>query len=521
MTFQKIAPILAILALALLGFSAVTYATRYGIGASPDSVVYIGTASNLQAGKGLTVPSGGLSDQPLTQYPPFYPLVLAGFSLLGGEPYLAARWLAALIYAMNILLVGIILYRLLPEARWVAGLGSAAMLLAPAMLEIHVMAWTEPLFILLGLSSLAALAIYLHTPRAAWLIFAALLSGLALLTRYAGAAYLSAGLLGLLVLPHSAIRKRMVPALVYAAIGVLPTLVVLVNNRLSAGTATNRSLGFHPVSRSQSWQGLTTLSSWLGLPAGLPTWLHLILLAAAGGALLLVLWKVTQAIQATNSQSPQRQSMPQLILLLILFVLIYGGFLLASITFVDANTPLDNRILAPVFTAMIIIGFYTLGKATTLTAYPAPVRWGGLLVIGLLLVVYASQSLPALNNYRQEGIGLSSSVWRTSTLLAEVETLPSAVAVYSNLPDAVYLLTGHRAVRLPRAFELSNQQANPDFEAEIADMGTQIRAGNAVIVFFDQAGRLENPSEADLAARLPLEILFESAEGKIYQIGNP
>ncbi|MFN2196120.1 MAG: ArnT family glycosyltransferase [Anaerolineales bacterium] len=521
MTFQKITLILVLLALALLGFGAVIYATHYGIGTSPDSVVYIGTANNLQAGKGLTLPSGSLSDEPLTQYPPFYPIVLTGFSLLGSEPYQAARWLAALIFALNILLVGFLLYGLLPEARWISLLGSAGMLLAPAMLEIHVMAWTEPIFILLGMSSLAVLSVYLNAQKTVWLLLAAILSGLALLTRYAGAAYVAAGMLGLLLLLNTTFVKRLLQMLIFAVVSSLPTLAVLVNNRMSAGTATNRTIGFHPVTRSQLWQGLASISGWLGMPSGLPTWLYLLFLAAAAGLLLLVLWLVTRNVPSTNPDNSRQRAIPELILLLALFGMIYGFFLLVSITFVDANTPLDNRILAPIYPALFIIGCYAIGKVYARKDWAWSVRLSGLVVIGLLLVIYTGRSLPAINNYQQNGIGFSSSVWHSSAMLAEVKTLPESVAVYSNLSDAIYLITGHRAVRLPRPFELSNQQLNPDFESEIADMGAQMQAGNAVIVFFNQPGRLENPSEADLTDRLPLEVVYETNEGKIYQIGNP
>jgi len=77
--------------LSVVGGASVLTATRWGIGASPDSVVYVGVARNLLEGRGLTVPFGGAGEALLTQFPPLYPATLAGLGLLGVDPLVAAR----------------------------------------------------------------------------------------------------------------------------------------------------------------------------------------------------------------------------------------------------------------------------------------------------------------------------------------------------------------------------------------------------------------------------------------------
>ena len=92
---------LGIAALALLGVGLALAASRHGVGASPDSVVYIGVARNLLAGRGLTEPFGALVDTPLTRYPPLYPALLAAGGPLGLDPLATARWISALLFGVR------------------------------------------------------------------------------------------------------------------------------------------------------------------------------------------------------------------------------------------------------------------------------------------------------------------------------------------------------------------------------------------------------------------------------------
>ena len=68
--------LLCILLLALGGGLLVLFASPWGIGLSPDSVQYIQAARNLRLGFGLSI-WGKQGYQPLTHFPPLYPLILA------------------------------------------------------------------------------------------------------------------------------------------------------------------------------------------------------------------------------------------------------------------------------------------------------------------------------------------------------------------------------------------------------------------------------------------------------------
>jgi len=182
--------------------AAIVHTTRMGIGLDPDSTSYLGAARNILAGRGLSLPFTAYTDandySPMTHFPPLYPLLLAGFGLGGIELPMAARIVAALLFALNISLAGGILYwhtrRWLLTAIAVCWLGSAL-----DLLMLHSMAWSEPLFILLTLVTILLLSNYAQSPNLPRLLGVALSASLAMLCRYAGAPWLLVGTIAPLI----------------------------------------------------------------------------------------------------------------------------------------------------------------------------------------------------------------------------------------------------------------------------------------------------------------------------------
>jgi 4-amino-4-deoxy-L-arabinose transferase-like glycosyltransferase len=98
---------------------------------------------------------------------------------------------------------------------------------------------SEPLFISIGFSGLVALLYYLREDRRLLLLLAAMETGLAMLTRYIGFAFLITGILAILVLSGKRPKIRFFDALLYIIIAILPTFasqvwVYLVGAHLAA-----------------------------------------------------------------------------------------------------------------------------------------------------------------------------------------------------------------------------------------------------------------------------------------------
>src|SRR4030042_5336552 len=160
-----------LLVLALAGLIAPLYATAWGGGISPDSTQYVEGARSLLRGEGISAPDGDGAPRPITLWPPFMSLLLAAPGLVGLEPAEAGRWLIALLFACNVLLVGHVLARTTRNSAWAAWVSAALILLSPDLFEVHAWIWSEPAFIFLTLAGCAGLAAYLQQPslRRSWL----------------------------------------------------------------------------------------------------------------------------------------------------------------------------------------------------------------------------------------------------------------------------------------------------------------------------------------------------------------
>jgi 4-amino-4-deoxy-L-arabinose transferase-like glycosyltransferase len=211
--------LLILAVITLIGIIVVLTATNWGIGASPDSVVYIGGARSIILNMGFSMITVGGGAEPITHHAPFYPLLLASTVSMNIDPVIGARWINALLFGLNILVVGTILRSVSIENEvniyWISIVGSLFMLAAPIMLEIHVMAWTEPLFLFLGFSGFVLLAIYLQNSRRGYLILSGLMISLAFLTRYAGIALILSGVVGILLISSTSIKDRIKAAVFF------------------------------------------------------------------------------------------------------------------------------------------------------------------------------------------------------------------------------------------------------------------------------------------------------------------
>src|SRR5439155_6811307 len=188
---------LILLVCAVGSFGIVLFATRWGAGLSIDSMRY------LKAGAHLDV-ALGLSDSPgmrLTHYPPLFPALLSLGRVLGVESWPMARWLNASLMVLSTILAGLIFLKLGGGRNWAGLWGVALFSVAPDLMLVHAMVWSEPLYIALMLVTVLAFLIYLTgNHRSTPLLLAGIAVALACLTRYAGGAMILAGCLTILLL---------------------------------------------------------------------------------------------------------------------------------------------------------------------------------------------------------------------------------------------------------------------------------------------------------------------------------
>ena len=332
----------------MAGVAAVVYATQWGAGISPDSTRYVGAARSLLAGQGVSVLSGDGSAVPLTKWPPLFPILLAAVGATGIDPLEAARWVNALFFGGNVLLVGLLVRQATGTALLHAALASLLMLVSVDMLYIHAMAWTEPSFIFFGLLGLSMVARHLEKPSWPVLLLAAASLGAAFLDRYAGASNVATAVVALLLWSRRGCARKVIDAGVLAFVAAAPMAVWLVRNLATTGDATSRAFGFRPLLAGQVPLILEVLSGWLA-PIDAPAALRMGVLAL-GACLIAWLWWRGRLVPRTTGGADRTVGV------LVLSVLAYAAFLALSISFFDPPpTPVDFRLLGVMYPSAVVV----------------------------------------------------------------------------------------------------------------------------------------------------------------------
>lgn len=465
--------------LAVTGLILVLHATPEGLGLTDDSIGYIAGARSMLAGHGYRE-AWLATNGPVTHFPPAYPAVLTFLGWFGLEPLRGARFLNAVLFSLNLVVLGILGWRMTRSLA--AGLLLAGLFLVnDSLLRVHTNALSEPLFIFLSL--LAFWMVDLYFERDAhwlWLVACGTLVGLAYLTRYAALGLAGTFLLALLIL-HNSWRKRLTSAGIFSA-SLLPWMLGwAVRNDLVGGTATNRVLVWHPITAANFGTALRTISSFL-MPVeswraeifkvpGLIMGLVIAILAA------ILVWLVLTARQIFSS--PRTAGQPGVIAFTsALYVFGYLLSILVAMSFFDASTKFKLRILSPIYVAVLIL----------LVAFGtwAWKRRRETVVVGALVVFGLSTygQVVAVTELAKGGQGFASFKWYDSKAMAFLRGLAPNVMIYTNDPGAVYLYTGRGAYVLPDRSDPVTAEPRPGFEAGVNQLQTDIRSGKAVLALF-------------------------------------
>jgi hypothetical protein len=505
-----------VILLLTVGTAFVLLISQHGIGMSPDSAAYVGVAENLADGNGLKVPFGETPGQPLLQFPPLYPLTLSFFGWMGVGVRLGSRILNGLLLGGSTYLIWDILRRTV-QNQGVTYFGTLLFLISPSLIMVHSMAWSEPLFLFLMVSGILTLGFALSNQKWTYLHLSAFLLGLGSITRYAGIAFILAGTATVLMSVRSGWGEMFKRSGVYFVIGTAPLFLWFIRNLSLTGTLTNRAFRIHLLTIGQIRQFLDTMSGWLFLPSEIPG-----VLKAAAVLILIsaVTWHLSTAILKVGRRKLDDQKSAGAsrvyITTLIIFSLTYGLFLVASISFFDANTPLDERILSPLF----VSGFLLCAIALSIFIRQSEHRWALRFIVILAAVLLVAFSLRAsflwsLSSF-EEGIGFNHLQWRQSQLLASVSDFNEHAIIYTNSPEAMYIHTRRGSYPIPRVLNKVAAEQNARMTDEIALMRARFETEEGYLIYFSTIQSDAWLEAEDLAWAANLELVGIFPDGTIY-----
>jgi hypothetical protein len=499
-------------ALSLVAAAMVLVSTsRYGAGLSPDSVDYVAAARSIAEGKGLVMSDGSA----FVVFAPLYPTLLGLVSIVTRlDPLSFVHIINAILLAGVIFLSGVLLSRCVISSRTLALLGVVAVLVGRPLATVSVMAWTEPVFVLCVLLFLLSAGAYVRSASTSSLAGMTLCAAVAPLVRYVGVVVILVGVFVILVRRGTPRRTRMVHLLGFMVVSAVPwSAWVMRNYRLTGTLMGPRYSSVTPLQENIRLAIVQVLFEFLGSRHGRLGPVRLFSgIALASAAIVASFCRVRQMRTRTLQPPGEGRFLASPMLF---FTALYALFVIVSST-ATAYDSIDQRLMAPVYVPLVLVLFTLLDRF--LGRAHGRLRTVTLTFLVIWLIAPAAEVCAESHIRSRIGAGGYNTIsWRESPTMDLVEHLPAKTGgtIYSNNPDAIYILARRAAVFSPaRTYYRSTETAS-----SLADMaGSWPSGGRGLLVWFSNKSRPYLFSPAELASVAELDTVAPFKDGVVYQV---
>jgi len=482
---------------AIAGFFVVNLYMRYaGIGISPDSIMYMSTARNLNAHHTLHF----FGDKPIVAFPVFFPIFLATIQFITHtDPLILGPALDGILFAVLIFLCGVIMEGFTYPSKLYKWLALAAIAISPSLLEVYTMLWSETLFIVFTLVFFILYKNYLKSYNISALLWLAAVTALACDTRYAAITLVGTG--GMLMLFDGNLkpRKKTGHILLFGTVSISLLIINIIRNSLVTHTGTGpRYKSLTSLTQNMHYIG-TVFCDWFTLTEKQYGWAVII-------TALLIVGFITVFLYNAFINKARFGSYENII---IAFFIAYGLFMLLWAT-INRFETLNNRLLSPLFIPFLLGCTYWLTivlKSKTIK-YRLP-----LIAISAciaLLFIYREYQTD-YQRYDDEGEygvpGYTDDSWNKSPLVAELkkpDLFKPGYPIYNNLCEGFYFFTGKGSEYIP----------NIDSAKQVQKFYAQKRF---YIVYFNQFPDKALFTLKQVEQQRPLNPIFVCPDGGIYE----
>ena len=440
--------------------------------------------------------------------------MLAGFFWTGVNVFSTVRWLAIILFGINLILVGLI-GREITRSTW-AGLFTMVLFLASEpFLNFHTFALTEPVFLCLFFLSLLTLFRFLEGKKIGWILLTGFLISLLYLTRYIGIALLGTALVCIWVFIPK-LKDKLVNSL-WLIVGFAPAVAAWsVRNYLLTASVTNRQSMWHAIPTVKIQDGVSNFWNWLllerfGLLERFYPILQWILYLGIGAFLLVVAIKGLQYLsRKTRPEMPSSKAWVLAVTAAIYFLLV-----IFTLLYLDASINLEPRILMPIYNLLLFLLVYT---AYILWQKPT---WIARLVIvlffGVLMISFAEDLKDTIQLNRSQGQGFANDSWVESQTIAELANHQDQL-IYTNRIRAVNLFLERGAYIIPSPLNPSTGKEWADYRPNVKMIRESVLQGKSVIAVFGYDDILLEADGRewmkDITEDLP--VLGTYADGKVF-----
>ena len=334
-------------AIAVLGAALIFLRIANGVGVMGDSGPYLSMARKLTTGEGwLLWPSVYNAS-----WPPAYPTLLALVSGFVFDPRGVAGPINAAAFGLTIFIAGHWL-RQRVQSRLLAALGCLAILVSIPVVWAASWVWSEAIFILITTLALFHGDKHLKSGKRSALVWAAVFTSLACLTRYSGVAVIL-GFVPLIALHRGTASVEKARRIgLYLAISIAPICLYMLRNVLSTGTLTGSRTSSNDGLLFNIQRTIDTLEGWNPLVKDyLPSFisteatLFAVLAGVAATGYSVLRWRRDRDGHDGDRSLAVAGSC----------VLAYIAFMVAAATVSElALNQLDSRLLSPVYVPLAL-----------------------------------------------------------------------------------------------------------------------------------------------------------------------
>jgi hypothetical protein len=426
--------------------------------------------------KGIADNSGKI----IQHWPPFYPASLCAASLITGLDSLeAGKFLNAAAIGAFFLMFNIILKSAVQD-KWIIWLANLLLLFSLSLI-VFIMFWSEGLFLLLLLAFLYFFLEWIKLKYWHLLILSAIFAGLMILTRYAGIGLIAGAIIFILFFNHDKIRARLSDFIVFTAFAGLILAPWLIYTRLAGEGKEIRSFEFHPVTMQHISDMGQTFYLWsfpvkFGLPVYIlaPVLFILLFLAIISAFRFIGLKAIFDHFRIFSGNYSA---------ILLTMIVSYIIFLLISISFFDAHTQLNNRILSSLFPMVVLLICPLLKVLTRELRVIIPV----IILLSFILISNSAYAYRNWSSHFNSGNGYTSRDWRFSETVERIEEY-EVYQIYTNGFDVLklYLPGQSQSIRiLPSWINPNTKIENKNFEQDLLKMKKDIKTGQSVLIYFE------------------------------------
>jgi len=503
--------------LGIAGFIIILTGTyRFGPGVSHDSVAYIFASESLLAGRGYEYFG---YESPFVQWPPFFPTLLALGGIMGIDPVTISRYVNAVVFGLIVFLSGIWLGNHLKN-KVLAGLGTVVILLGAPLIYASSYVWTEPFFVLFFLIFLFEFEKYFRQQQYSSLLIASTAVAFACLDRYMGVTIVLTGCL-LLLFQRKEPAKRFADAFVFGFISSFPTVVWIIRNYIVSSTFVGLRTPASVTLFENIKRTVKTIISWLmpyrslNDPLAFLQAAAIVLIVLSFVALLVTILKKGRYTGGVHVREwLQTNRLPAVVL--IVYTVIYTIWMIASATSV-AFDAIGDRYMLPVYVPVFLTGLLFID----FIAHMAPKYMGRRIIeyvllasLGLWLIYPAVSTTGAIKSRIEQGMpnSFNAMAWRNSELILKLQEKEPEYVVYSNYPDAIYVLTGIEAKYTPKKEGLPEFYGFEKFEQKINE------DGGAYLAWFDRGASGVMYNVEELKGYFDMDIIDTVKDGTLYFI---